>query len=131
MHETPSELFSDAAPVSSNAPSNSIAARTKEQLRAEANNARISSDDPLVGKGIRQEENIPNFVPGKPMTGIKLTGTADPVFAKAGYAIGDKVYHRKLKKEAKVIDMLASGPIVIKFDDGTKGKTAPENLVKL
>jgi hypothetical protein len=121
----------DEKVYTSSAPRNSIAGRSKEELAAEADNARHSSLDPLAAKGILQEENIPNFVPGKPLPGIKITGEADPIFAKAGFAIGDRVYHKLKKLEGTIIDLMASGKVIVKLDDGRKGTMQSSNIVKL
>lgn len=122
----------DNTVYSSTASRNSIAGRTKEQLREEANSAKHSGIDPLAARGVLQEEDIPGFVPGKrPTTGIKITGTVDPIFGKSGFSIGDRVYHKVKKMEGTVKDLMASGKVIVELSDGRTGKMNAENIVKL
>lgn len=83
-------------------------------------NTHSDSMDPL--RGHTRKERPGEFV---------ISGQADLVFAKAGFAIGDKIYHKKRKKEGKVKDVTASGKVQVLFDDGDSGWMAKDNLVKL
>lgn len=114
------------------AASGSIASKTDNQILSEANSARMGQDDPLARLGVQQEENIPGFQPGPGFAkGRTLSTEVDPVYGKSGLVIGDRIYHKLKKSEGVVKDMLASGGIIVKLDNGIKGKTSAENLVKL
>jgi hypothetical protein len=128
-------MTKDGPVVQAHMPSSSIGSKTNEEIKAEANTAR-AVDDPLARTGIIQEENIPGFQPGIPMDAhgkriTKISTEADPIFAKSGLAIGDKIYHKGKKKEGVIKDMLASGGVIVKFEDGKKGTVDSKNLVKL
>lgn len=138
MHETPSDLFLDSAPV--NAPTKksgfetgrSIADSSNQEILADANSGKYLGNDPLAARGVRQEENVPGYRPVKHAgSPVKISGEVDPLFGKAGVSIGDRIYHKKRKIEGKVIDVRASGKIDVKLDDGTKGTTSPDNIVRL
>jgi len=113
-----------------NAPHTSIAAKSKDAILSEANRSAHSGEDPLA-RMVRQDVNVPGFYSGSVPISGKITGEADPVFARMGFAIGDRVYHKKQKSEGVVKDMLASGKVIVHLDNGVKGKSDPSNLVKL
>lgn len=113
---------------STHVPATSIAARHKDALVEEANNAQ-TPDDPTSGR-VRQDINVPGFYTAA-RPGGTITGTIDPVFGKSGFAIGDRIYHSGKKKEGTVKDLMASGGVIVKFDDGKKLQANAENLVVL
>lgn len=113
----------------SSAPAGSIAARSKQQLLAEARSAKENSADPIA-RCVMQEEDIAGFQPGVPIGG-KISGTVDPMYANKPFQIGDKIYHKTLKVEGEVEDVLATGQVVVTLAGGRKGKTDPSKLAKL
>lgn len=133
MHETPSDLFIDdvvkmAKPRGSGFETGrSISESSNQQLSADASQP-MNGDDPLSRRGVKQEENIAGFVPGRPMT---MDGRVDPVYGRSGLSIGDRIYHKKQHVEGTVTAMMASGKIVVTLDNGKKGTTEAENLAKL
>lgn len=121
----------DTTEHSSSIPSSAIGARSNKEIIAEANAAKdYSPDDPIAGR-ILTDEDVPGFYDNTRPSKLKITGTIDPVFSKSGFTIGDRIYHKKLKEEGKVVDLLASGSVIVKLDNGKKGITAAANLVKL
>jgi hypothetical protein len=115
-------------------PGSSIAAKSKEALIEESNAAKgFAPDDPTAHRSdVLQDSDVPGFYTNpKPGQGRRITGEVDPIFGKSGYTIGDKIYHKRHKMEGKVIDLLASGLVKVKFENGKKGEVKPENIVKL
>lgn len=109
---------------SSSVPANSVAARSRDQLLQEAQEAAMNRGaDPLAGRFATEEDVISGRV--------SLSGNVDPLFGQAGFAIGDRVYHKKRKKEGTVKDIAASGKVQVHLDSGDIGWMNKENLAKL
>lgn len=95
----------------------------------ELNQAKKTHNDPLQN-AVRQDHDVPGFyTKARPQGG--MTGTVDPIFGKAGFAIGDKIYRSKSKAEGVVKDVAASGKVLIKLDGFKPGWVESDTIVKL
>jgi hypothetical protein len=119
-HETPADLFDSGPTRIIESPAKaSLGSMTADDVEAAvASGGSGTNNDPLAGRFKTEGE-------------IAITGNVDPVFGRSGLAIGDRIYHKLLKCEGTVEDLMASGKVIVKLDNGKKGTTAAENIAKL
>lgn len=102
-----------------------LSAISNEELNA----ARKNHDDPL-SRIVKQDSDVPGFYT-KPRPKSGMTGTIDPIFGKAGFAIGDKIYRSKNKAEGVVKDVAASGKVLIKLEGYKPNWVEADTIVKI